>query len=359
MLHNNNVYHFFMSACTPKGFVTNFLDLTDETEYKNVFILKGGPGSGKSTLIKKAAAHLGTDGICELIHCSADVQSLDAAIFEKQALTFIDGTSPHTIEPSLPGFCHKVVSLYDFFSDKILSTYTAEIRRAALKEEMYRQRFESFIRAAGMLLSSNENLASRCIEREKLSNYVSRLCAREIKKTKSGIGALRIRYLSTLSEDGVFMFTDTAHKLCERLFAIDDDSGAASGIILEGFCNAALAAGYTVYCCPCPMSDNGRIDHLFIPELSLGFMTSNKFHPIIGDGIKTIHTSRFFDREKMREYTFRSSFQRRAARELLKEAALFGTKRLECHRRVENYYVQACDFNRRDAYFDDILKGIK
>ena len=61
----------------------------------------------------------------------------------------------------------------------------------------------------------------------------------------------------------------------------------------------------------------------------------------------------------MREYSFRSSFQRRAARELLKEAELFGSKRLECHRRVENYYVQACDFNRRDAYFDDILKGIK
>ncbi|MBE6788068.1 MAG: hypothetical protein E7539_00185 [Ruminococcaceae bacterium] len=356
MLHNN-VYHFFMSASTPKGFVTHFSQLTNENEFKKTFILKGGAGSGKSTLIKKAASRFADKQECELIHCSADVNSLDAAIFKDSAISLVDGTAPHVVEPTLAGLNHKVVSLYDFFDSNILEKYAAEINRAAVREEMYRQRFDSFLRAAGMLLSSNEKLAMRCLDKSKLTNFISRLCAREIKKQKGGVGDVKVRYLSTISENGVFMFTDTAQKMCDRLFAIEDDSGAASGIVLEAVSKAAVSAGYTVYICLCPMSDSKRIDHLLIPELSLGLMTSNKFHPIKIEGVKTIHTSRFYDKEKMQEYSFRTSFQRRAARELLKEAAEFSDKRLQCHRRLENYFVQACDFAKRDAYFDDMIKN--
>ncbi|MBQ8868585.1 MAG: hypothetical protein IJ027_02555 [Oscillospiraceae bacterium] len=354
MLHNSQVYHFFMSASTPNGFISHFpsIDCTQR------HLLKGPSGSGKSTLIKRAISTISSDGVCELIHCSADKDSLDAAILDKKGICFIDATPPHSLEPVLPQVKDKVISLYDFFDSEILSSKKDEILKAADEEELLLQKYTAFIKAAGMLLSSNERLCSRFINKEKLSNFLSRLCSREIKK-RGGKGKLKLRYLSTISENGVFMFTDTAKKMCSRLYAIDDASGAVSGIILEGLCEFALSAGYTVYCCLCPLSDSGRIDHILIPELSLGFMTSNKFHPITDKEIKKIHTSRFYDREKLYDYSTRTSFQLKAAREMLKEAAAFNAEKLRAHQRVESCYTAACDFKARDKYFDGFTEKLK
>ncbi|MBQ8337996.1 MAG: hypothetical protein IJY33_02520 [Oscillospiraceae bacterium] len=354
MLHNN-VYHFFMSASTPSGFVSHFSELTS---YPSPHLIKGPSGSGKSTLIKRAASALSADGGCELIHCSADKDSLDAVILEKSGATFIDATPPHTLDAALPQVKEKVISLYDFFDPEKLAEKKCEIERAAHEEELLAQKYTAFIKAAGLLLSSNERIYSRFINREKLSNFLSRLCSREIKK-HGGKGGLKMRYLSTISENGIFMLTDTARKMCSRIYAIDDPSGAASGIILEGLCEYAVLAGYTVYCCLCPLSDSSRIDHILIPELSLGFMTSNKFHPITDSDIKKIHTSRFYDREKLYDYLTRTSFQTRAAREMLKEAALLNAKKLKVHQRLEGYYVDACDFYGRDKYFDSFTQKLK
>lgn len=355
MIHSEQ--HFFMSALTSNGFVSNFMELLNETRYKRAYLIKGGAGSGKSTLIKKAAERsAGKVDRLELIHCSADPHSLDAAILGDK--TIIDATAPHNLEPHLSGVFERMVCLYDCFDNAKLLENETEIRLALSDEEINKSRADSFIRAAGMLLYSNESIASRCINIEKLSAFISRLCMREIKKAETFKSEERRRYLSTLSKDGVFMFTDTAKSLCSRFFIIDDDNGAVSGIILESLLKAALAAGHIVYSCACPVSKSGRIEHLFIPNLGLGFMTSNKFHPIELEGAKTIHTSRFLDKEKMKKYSYRTSFQRKAARELLKEAADFLSKRLSAHQKVEEFYMAACNNDLRNALYDEVLSEL-
>ena len=332
MLHNNNAYHFFMAATTPKGVISNFPELSKQNDRTN-FLIKGPSGSGKSTLIKAAIGAVKTDYDCELIHCSADKNSLDAAIFSEPSVSFIDATPPHIIEPVLPQVKDRVISLYDFFSSEMLSKNKEQIVKEQFLEQMYSERYSSFIKAAGLLISSNERLCSRCIQKEKLSNFLNRLCSREIKKKAVPAPKLKKRFLSTITKDGIFMFTDTAKKMCDRLYAINDKFGAVSSVILEAICGCALNAGYTVYCCLCPLSDSLKIDHILIPELSLGFMTSNRFHPVSEDSIKNIHTSRFYDSQMLRERSVRTNFQHRAARELLKEAAVCSEKRLEHHKK--------------------------
>lgn len=358
-MNSNNVYHFFMSAITPKGFVSHIEKLSNHNEYDNTLIIKGPAGSGKSTLIKRAVERLGDNGCCELIHCSQDAASLDGAILSDRSLTLVDATSPHIVEPSLAGLCQSVVSLYDFFDSKILKDYEKEIICAYEGERAYGVRIQSFIRAAGMLLSSNEKLSARCINRDKLLSFAKRLCSREIKGKNDRIGDIKIRYLSAICENGVLMFTDTAEKMCSKIFKIEDAPSAVAPILLEAITKAATRAGYDVYVCLCPLSDSDKIDHVLIPELSLAFMTSNKFHPIKIENVKTIHTSRFYDKEKLSEYAIRTSFTRRAAREILREAGVFIKKKKECHTRLENYYVQACDFEKRDAYFDAFIKNVE
>ena len=49
---------YFLGANSPQGFYSLYSELIDPETAKTVYILKGGPGCGKSTLMKQVAARL-------------------------------------------------------------------------------------------------------------------------------------------------------------------------------------------------------------------------------------------------------------------------------------------------------------
>ncbi len=100
MQHSEQPIRFFLGANTPNGFVSRFDQLADPAEGWRLYIIKGGPGCGKSTLMKKmAAAFAPYESRLELIHCSSDADSLDGLILGDHKIAFCDGTSPQANAP--------------------------------------------------------------------------------------------------------------------------------------------------------------------------------------------------------------------------------------------------------------------
>ena len=64
---------YFLGANSPGGFYSLYDQLIDPAEADAVFILKGGPGCGKSTLMKR----------------------LDAILLPEKKTAIVDGTAPH------------------------------------------------------------------------------------------------------------------------------------------------------------------------------------------------------------------------------------------------------------------------
>ncbi len=88
--------NFFLGANTASGFVSRFDQLHSDRRIKKLIILKGGPGCGKSTFMKKlrrTAADLGAD--TESYPCASDPSSLDALLIPAAGLAVVDGTAPH------------------------------------------------------------------------------------------------------------------------------------------------------------------------------------------------------------------------------------------------------------------------
>ncbi len=359
MIAGRNIYKFFISAQTPYGFKSYIDEFQDLTQYKRLFLLKGGAGSGKSTFIRKAASILhNEEGITEMFFCASDINSLDAAAFHNRGVALADATPPHIIEPKYPSVFERVVSFYDFFDLEKLAEIKERIEKTQKLQEMLSARAQNFIKAAGLLLSSNYSICARCILSDKLTNFITRLCMRELKGKKEGEGKLHKRFLSTVTGDGVFVFTDTIEKICDKLYVIEDEYGAVSDIILKSIQKMALSLGFDVYSCACPISVSEKLEHLFIPELNLGFTTSNKFHPYKKDFYKKIRVDRFMDKEKLCEYNYRSNFQKKAARELLLEATEFKKQWLQTHLELESLYNSACKFREKERYSDDILSEL-
>ena len=91
---------YFLGANAPTGFYSLYDHLLPPEQARAVYILKGGPGCGKSTLMRKVAAWAQEAGLeTEYILCSGDPDSLDALILPGRAVAIVDGTAPHVVVP--------------------------------------------------------------------------------------------------------------------------------------------------------------------------------------------------------------------------------------------------------------------
>lgn len=94
------ILRYFAGGNTALGFYNLFE--SNLQGLQRIFILKGGPGTGKSSLMKAIGSEWAERGYdIELIHCSSDKDSIDAVIIPALSVGIVDGTAPHVIEPRL------------------------------------------------------------------------------------------------------------------------------------------------------------------------------------------------------------------------------------------------------------------
>ena len=103
----------FFGTSTPTGLVDFIPELTAGLRR---FLIKGRPGSGKSTLMRAVlaqAVELGYDA--DIYYCSLDVKSLDMIVIPELNICLFDATAPHEYEPS-------------FLTDEVIDTYELFIK---------------------------------------------------------------------------------------------------------------------------------------------------------------------------------------------------------------------------------------
>ena len=107
---------------------------------EKVFILKGGPGSGKSTLMKKTGAEIVKRGFdVEYHYCSSDNESLDGLVIPYLKMAILDGTAPHVVDPKYPGVVETLVNLGDFWDKRVLRQNKERIMEVSKqKGQMFR-----------------------------------------------------------------------------------------------------------------------------------------------------------------------------------------------------------------------------
>ena len=119
---------YFLGANSPTGFYSLYSELLPPETASVIYILKGGPGCGKSTLMRQVAQQAAQAGeTVEYILCSADPDSLDAVVLPRLGAALVDGTAPHVVEPKYPGAVEQYVNLGDCYDRAGLRAIRGEI----------------------------------------------------------------------------------------------------------------------------------------------------------------------------------------------------------------------------------------
>lgn len=358
MLDLNTLPIFFLGANTVSGYVSRFGDcLGSETDW-HVTVLKGGPGSGKSTFMKKAAQKLAEQNEkLFLAPCPADPNSLDAVVCESRKLMILDGTSPHPMDPPLPGIGGAIADTGRFWNKAVLLENKEKIASLTAQNSRLHSRAASYIAAAGRLLGDNRRQALAHTDTAKLEKYAATLAKKYIPKT-SGHSSEQVRFLSGITPSGVVYYRSTVNKLCNKVVEIWDDYGASSELLLGHLRRAALERGHFVINCRCPMRPLDKTDHLLLPELGLAFCSVNRYLASGETDRRKIHFGRFTDTESLSAHKSHLSFNRRAAKELLDCAVSLLADAKRIHDLLEQYYIDAMDYPSLNAYCDSLLAEI-
>lgn len=122
----------FPGGNTCRGFYS-FYDHIIEPDATHIFVIKGGPGVGKSTFMRKTGEELLTRGFDVEFHCcSSDNNSLDGIVVPAIKVALIDGTAPHRVvsaqetadKPSRWWFSGKVNSLLAIWTTALTNYHT-------------------------------------------------------------------------------------------------------------------------------------------------------------------------------------------------------------------------------------------
>ena len=121
-------FHFLAGGNTAQGFYSCFDAILPSDRQKRMYYIKGGPGVGKSTLMKRFAEAAGKKGLeTEYFHCSSDPDSLDGVSLPALGVGLMDGTAPHSFDPVIPGARDTLISLGDYLDEKALLPHVREI----------------------------------------------------------------------------------------------------------------------------------------------------------------------------------------------------------------------------------------
>ena len=110
----NFINKYFAAANGYDGFRSYFNKIFDPHEFERIYVLKGGPGTGKSSLMKRTKKYfLNKEYECEEIYCSSDPNSLDGVIVKSKdkKVAIIDGTAPHETDAKIPGAIDEIIDL--------------------------------------------------------------------------------------------------------------------------------------------------------------------------------------------------------------------------------------------------------
>ncbi len=338
--------HFFLGANSGSGFCSLFPQFCRPADHRDLLVLKGGPGCGKSTVMARlgrAMEELGEE--VEYLHCSGDPDSLDGIRIPRLGVAAVDGTAPHVVEPRYPAAVDRYVDLGAFYDLEAAKARREEIihwRDAC--SAAYRRAYRA-LSAAREMADEAEALTAEGLDGEKLRRRTEGIIRRELRR--HGGGGESRRFLGSLTCRGPVWRFDTVQALCPRIYALVDSAGLAAPM-LKQLRRAAAERELRRIVCPDPEHPD-RIHHLLLPELGLAFVTSREGMAYDSPAYRRVRVDDMVPAQFYRAHRTRLRFCRRMAGELRREGVAALGEAKAAHDALEAVYRPYVDFAGVDA----------
>ncbi|WP_294377284.1 ATPase [uncultured Clostridium sp.] len=358
-MNNVKERHVFPGGNTTKGFYSFYKYILSQDKAKRIICLKGGPGTGKSSFMKKIGTHFKSLGYAlEYHHCSSDNNSLDGIVIKDLNVGVIDSTAPHMIDPITPGAVDEILNLGIALNTEYLEKNKKAILSICSEISENFNRAYKYMESAEGIHKDWTLLNNKAVENIKYIDLEEEMKDKIFKGYKGNYGNERHLFSSAFTPDGIVTFNKDLAKECEKLYVLQGGPGLKKSIILKDIGLEAQKRGYNVEYFHDPFIPE-RIENIIISEISTGIFTTNE--------ISRVHYSDIQCKYNMNEICFNDILEKNAS-EIDFDKSYFdilNNKAISCiskshtlHDELETYYIDAMNFDIVDELYEETLKKL-
>lgn len=352
----------FPGGNTSQGFYS-FYDYIIEPDATRIFVIKGGPGVGKSTFMRTIGEKMLDKGFDVEFHCcSSDNGSLDGLVIPAIRVAMLDGTAPHVVDPKNPGAVDEIIHLGDHWNVAGLKGNKKEIL------ESNREVGRLFRRAYGYLASAKlflDQVESYYQDTNALNvGAMDKLCldlVHEIfegKTRETDNPKARHLFATAITPKGPESHLDTIVDHLGKRYIISGDDGTGKTTLVARLMDAAMMRGFNVEAYHCALTPR-QIDHIVIPALDVAVINSVEPHfykPRLNDTV--IDTMQFVNPIVNEQYLAEKTVAREMYRRSMEMAVEFIAKAKAEHDRMETFYIPYMNFDEINARREKTLARI-
>ncbi|MEA4846494.1 MAG: ATP-binding protein [Clostridiaceae bacterium] len=260
----------FPGGNTSKGFYS-FYDQIIPEDAERIFVIKGGPGVGKSNFMRTIGEEflkLGYD--VEQHYCSSDNKSLDGLVIKKANVALLDGTAPHVVDPKNPGAVDEILNLGEYWNDSGLVKDKYYIINC---NKQIKMRFNSayrYLKAAKEMQDDMETIIGEGVDREKLNKLKTELRYELVDGVNIISRSAGARHLfdSAITPDGLVDYVDTIVQSNYICYYLKAGIGTVSTEILAYLAGEYNIKGYDVELYHQPLNPD-RLQTLVVEDLKI------------------------------------------------------------------------------------------
>ncbi len=351
-MKSGEIRYVLTSSNTSQGFYTFIPDLI--RGLRKIYILKGAPGSGKSTFIRLLGESLSEKGYeIEFWISALDPVNPDGVHIPRLGTAVINGSLPQPIDPRYPGATGHIIYLGEYRNKKELNGKTREIIELTDRQEEQNGKAYEVLKNAGQAREQIKTAARVCLHMGNISKLIEEL-ASELLREQPGE---RHYFASAVTADGVVNYIDEISNECRRRYILKGPPGSGKSLVITELAQLARKKGYFLEYYHCGFEVESIV-MVIIRNLQLALIDGGNMELSVKPWDIVVDMTTYLDHYTPEEAAARSSEAGRNYESLLLDAQVKLENAHSTLKELKKIYTGFMDFEQLDKRRQEILEEI-
>lgn len=356
------ITRYYPGGNTPDGYLSFFDKVISWAEARNIILIKGGPGVGKSTFLKKIARELlKRDTDLEFLHCSADNGSIDGLLIPAYGIALLDGTAPHMMDPKYPGCIDEIINLGRYWNEDGIRQNKDRILAIHDEIQSCYKRAYNYLKMAQIVHGDLKQVYQKAVNEKLLNNTIDEVLNETFKEVNKRNKTSRQRHMfaSAITHDGPVNYLDSLFWNVQKRFIITGFPGSGKSLLMKAVADNAILKGYDVDIFHCPMEPS-KIEHILIKDLNIGFITSVKPHTTtkVKENDELIDLNSLLNLSKIKETEEIINYDDSIFWDLFNRSVKYLANVKKLHDELERFYIANMNFEEIDKMRERVLSRV-
>lgn len=349
----------FPGGNTSEGFFSYYRYLLEKGT-KRIFVLKGGPGVGKSTFMKKIGQQMVEFGHdVEFHHCSSDSNSLDGIALLSAGIVMVDGTAPHIIDPKYPGGLDEIINMGEYWDADALQVNRDKIIASTNEVSRFFARGYRFLNAAKAIAENITATHTQCMDFVSVNKETGILDKvlldhTYLPETHHSGGNERHLFSCAYTPEGFVDFTDSILQGIRSVYYLEGAMGTGKSTYMKKIADRAVEFGLDVEIYHTPLIPD-KIGTIIIKEVSMALTTSDQFK---ANNYETINFNEYLDKGMMSSFEEEIQSDCQLLEKLTNKGIDNIRKAKAEHDVLEQYYIPHMNFTALGKKYEELLSRI-